>query len=75
MASRKAHPSRPLLANLYMRRFVLGWKKLGLSDVPRHAHRGTYADDLVILQVPEGQTPTRRCNDCAEVMGKLKLTQ
>jgi len=24
-------PLSPLLANLYMRRFVLGWKKLGLS--------------------------------------------
>jgi RNA-directed DNA polymerase len=38
----------PLLANLYMRRFVLGWKKLGLE-------RGlgtrlvTDADDLAIL--------------------------
>jgi hypothetical protein len=26
-------PLSPLLANLYMRRFVLGWKKLGLSEV------------------------------------------
>jgi RNA-directed DNA polymerase len=25
-------PISPLLANLYMRRFVLGWKKLGLED-------------------------------------------
>ena len=24
-------PLSPLLANLYMRRFVLGWKKLGLK--------------------------------------------
>ena len=24
-------PISPLLANLYMRRFVLGWKKLGLQ--------------------------------------------
>jgi retron-type reverse transcriptase len=24
-------PISPLLANLYMRRFVLGWKKLGLE--------------------------------------------
>ena len=24
-------PISPLLANLYMRRFVLGWKKLGLA--------------------------------------------
>ena len=25
-------PLSPLLANLYMRRFVLGWKKLGLEQ-------------------------------------------
>jgi len=25
-------PISPLLANLYMRRFVLGWKKLGLDE-------------------------------------------
>ncbi len=41
-------PLSPLLANLYMRRFVLGWKKLGLEQ-----SLGTrlviYADDLVIL--------------------------
>lgn len=40
-------PLSPLLSNLYMRRFVLGWKHLG------HAERFgaqivTYADDLVI---------------------------
>jgi RNA-directed DNA polymerase len=28
-AFRKVHPSHHLLANLYMRRFVLGWKMLG----------------------------------------------
>src|ERR1700692_1169719 len=41
-------PLSPLLANIYMRRFVLGWKKLGLER-----SLGTrlviYADDLVIL--------------------------
>ncbi len=41
-------PISPLLANLYMRRFVLGWKKLGLEE--RLGTRiVTYADDLVIL--------------------------
>jgi RNA-directed DNA polymerase len=41
-------PISPLLANLYMRRFVLGWKKLGLEE--RLGSRiVTYADDLVIL--------------------------
>ncbi len=44
-------PLSPLLANLYMRRLVLGWKKLGLEQ-----SLGTrivnYADDLVILPPP-----------------------
>ena len=64
-------PLSPLLANLYMRRFVLGWKKLGLER--RLGTRlVTYADDLVIL--------CRRGNAEAavrylrEIMSKLKLT-
>ena len=33
-------PISPLLSNLYMRRFVLGWQNLGcLSSRPRRAHR------------------------------------
>jgi group II intron reverse transcriptase/maturase len=40
-------PISPLLANLYMRRFVLGWKKLGYEQRFR-AHIVNYADDLVI---------------------------
>jgi RNA-directed DNA polymerase len=64
-------PLSPLLANLYMRRFVLGWKKLGLEQ-SLGARLVTYADDLVIL--------CRRGNAEAalhhlrETMGKLKLT-
>ena len=64
-------PLSPLLANLYMRRFVLGWKKLGLEQ-SLGARLVTYADDLVIL--------CRRGNAEAalhhlrEIMGKLKLT-
>ena len=38
----------PLLANIYMRRFVLGWKKLGLER-SLGTRLVTYADDLVIL--------------------------
>jgi len=40
-------PISPLLANLYMRRFVLGWKTLGYEQ-RFHAHIVNYADDLVI---------------------------
>jgi len=64
-------PISPLLANLYMRRFVLGWKKLGLEE--RLGSRiVTYADDLVILC-------TRGNAEQAlvwmrELMGRLKLT-
>jgi hypothetical protein len=39
---------KPLLANLYMRRFVLGWKMLGLEQ-SLSSRIVTYADDLVIL--------------------------
>ncbi|HWL75072.1 MAG TPA: hypothetical protein VNQ74_14475, partial [Burkholderiaceae bacterium] len=37
----------PLLSNLYMRRFVLGWKKLG-HEKRYGALIVNYADDLVI---------------------------
>lgn len=37
----------PLLANLYMRRFVLGWKTLGHAE-RLDAHIVNYADDFVI---------------------------
>ncbi|HKN09252.1 MAG TPA: reverse transcriptase domain-containing protein [Pseudomonadota bacterium] len=40
-------PLSPLLANIYMRRF-LGWKKLGLEQ-SLGTRLVTYADDLVIL--------------------------
>ena len=32
-------PISPVLANIYMRRFVLGWKMFGLERSPRHAAR------------------------------------
>jgi len=64
-------PISPLLANLYMRRFVLGWKKLGLGK-----HLGsrivTYADDLVIL-CKKGKADEALLQ-LRELMGKLKLT-
>jgi RNA-directed DNA polymerase len=63
-------PISPLLANLYMRRFVLGWKKLG-----REKSLGTcivtYADDLVILcRKGKAEEALQRLH---EIMGKLKL--
>ena len=41
-------PLSPLLANLYMRRFLLGWKHPGW-DRKRRAQIVNYADDFVIL--------------------------
>lgn len=63
-------PISPLLSNIYMRRFVLGWKKLG-HEKRLAAYIVNYADDLVIC-----------CRNGAEealaamrsMMAKLKLT-
>src|SRR5690242_8629809 len=64
-------PISPLLANLYMRRFVLGWKKLGL-DESLGTRIVTYADDLVILcKRGKAEQALTRMRD---LMGKLKLT-
>ena len=64
-------PISPLLANLYMRRFVLGWKKLGFEQL-LGARIVTYADDLVIL-CPRGRA-AEALSRMRELMGKLKLT-
>src|SRR4029434_5617655 len=64
-------PISPLLANLYMRRFVLGWKKLGLEH-SLGTRVVTYADDLVIL-CPRGRAE-EALHRLRELMGKLKLT-
>jgi len=64
-------PISPLLANLYMRRFVLAWKKLGLEQ-SLGSRIVTYADDLVILcRRGRAEEALRRMR---EIMGKLKLT-
>ena len=63
-------PLSPLLANLYMRRFVLGWKKLGLEQ-SLGTRLVTYADDLVILG-RRGSAETA-LHHLRAIMGKLKL--
>lgn len=63
-------PISPLLSNLYMRRFVLGWQQLGYAR-RFGAQIVNYADDLVICckgQAEEALQAMRR------VMGGLKLT-
>ena len=64
-------PISPLLANLYMRRFVLAWQQLGL-DQRLGSCIVIYADDLVILcrhgKAEEASKWMRR------IMTKLKLT-
>jgi group II intron reverse transcriptase/maturase len=63
-------PISPLLANLYMRRFVLGWKMLGLER-SLGTRIVTYADDLVILcRKGKAENALQRLR---EIMGKLKL--
>ena len=68
--SPQGSPISPLLSNIYMRRFVLGWKTLGHEE-RLDARVVNYADDLVIC-----------CRDTADqamaamrvMMERLKLT-
>ncbi|MGY8681936.1 reverse transcriptase domain-containing protein [Bradyrhizobium sp. UFLA05-153] len=63
-------PISPLLANLYMRRFVLGWKMLGLER-SLGSRIVTYADDLVILcRRGKAEEALRQLR---MIMGRLKL--
>ena len=64
-------PISPLLANLYMRRFVLAWKQFGL-DRRLGSCIVTYADDLVILCRRGKAEEASRC--MRMIMGMLKLT-
>jgi RNA-directed DNA polymerase len=64
-------PISPLLSNLYMRRFVLAWKKLGLER-SLGSRIVTYADDLLILcKRGKAEEALQRMR---EIMGRLKLT-
>lgn len=63
-------PISPLLSNLYMRRFVLGWKKAG-HEARLKARIVNYADDFVICcrgTADEAMTVMR------DMMKRLKLT-
>ena len=63
-------PISPLLSNLYMRRFVLGWKTLG-HEKRLKAYIVNYADDLVICCRGRAEEALARMR---EMMSKLKLT-
>ncbi len=63
-------PISPLLSNLYMRRFVLGWKKLG-HEKRLQAYIVNYADDLVICCRGGAEEALITMRD---MMSKLKLT-
>jgi RNA-directed DNA polymerase len=68
--SPQGSPLSPLLANIYMRRFVVGWKALGHEQRPG-AHIVNYADDFVIRcrgTAAEAMTAMR------SMMSKLRLT-
>ena len=63
-------PISPLLSNVYMRRFVLGWKTLGHA-ARLDAHIVNYADDFVILC---RGTANQAMVAMREMMKRLKLT-
>jgi RNA-directed DNA polymerase len=63
-------PISPLLSNLYMRRFVLGWKKLG-HEQRLKARIINYADDLVICCRGRGEQVLATMRD---MMQRLRLT-
>ncbi len=63
-------PISPLLSNLYMRRFILGWKTLGHEGRLR-AYIVNYADDFVICC---RGTATQAMATMREMMQRLRLT-
>ena len=63
-------PLSPLLSNLYMRRFVLGWKALG-HEKRLDAHIVNYADDFVICC---RGTAEEAAGAMRSMMARLQLT-
>jgi len=68
--SPQGSPISPLLSNIYMRRFVLGWKKLG-HEKRLGAYIVNYADDLVICCRGRAEEALAKMQ---AMMTKLKLT-
>ena len=68
--SPQGSPISPLLSNIYMRRFVLGWKKLG-HERRLGAYIVNYADDLVICC---RRGAKEALAEMRVIMTKLKLT-
>jgi RNA-directed DNA polymerase len=63
-------PISPLLSNIYMRRFVLGWKQLGFAK-RLDAQIVNYADDFVICCCGTADKARHAMQD---MMNRLKLT-
>jgi RNA-directed DNA polymerase len=63
-------PLSPLLSNLYMRRFILGWKVLG-HEARFDAHIVNYADDFVICCRGHAEEAMAAMRD---MMARLRLT-
>lgn len=63
-------PLSPLLSNIYMRRFVMGWDKLGCAQRYK-AHIVNYADDLVICCKGSAIEALQAMR---QLMGRLRLT-
>ena len=63
-------PASPVLSNIYMRRFIVGWKVLGYARRFK-AEIVNYADDLTVL----GKAPATEMLTAVEaLMKRLKLT-
>ena len=63
-------PASPTLSNIYMRRFILGWKKLGFAQ-RFCAEIVSYVDDFCVL----GKAPAADMLPAVTgLMGRLKLT-
>ena len=63
-------PISPLLSNIYMRRFILGWKQLGMQS-RWGACIVNYADDFVICCKGRAEDAMAKMR---EMMARLKLT-